>query len=172
MDNLRGHPRPGDARVLRWRGRGAGESGDGTAIKRSVSDGGRWTSNGCSPPLRRNARRFPCLETLFNANRAKLGAYFFQGSRATCSKAFLVPDNCVVCVYIYISLRWVLNDTVRRTERLGLNSSLKVSLAISIVEGCVFVRLITEKYVECRTKCVAIAKLSRNYSPAVGIIPQ
>lgn len=93
----------------------------GTAIKRSVSDGASmdasWTSNGCSPLRRtyttRIAHRF--LETLLTRSRARLEA---RHSSPNCvqlaPKLFFLPIITCTCIYIYIciSLRWLLNDTI------------------------------------------------------------
>lgn len=144
----------------------------GTVIKRSVSDGASmdasWTSNGCSPLRRtyttRIAHRF--LETLLTRTRLEA-----RHSSPNCvqlaPKLFFLPIITCACIYIYIciSLRWLLNDTIvvgwrdRAARWNGLNSSLKVSPRDLYCYGCVFVRLIVEGSMLNRSKCIAIAKL-------------
>lgn len=117
------------------------------------------------------------LETLLTQSRAKLDArdIVLQIAR---NLLFLFPIITCACIYIYISLRWLLNDTIilgwrdRAGRWNGLNSSLKVSLRDLYCYGCVFVRSTAEGSMLNRTKCIAIAKLSRNYSRGGRIISQ
>lgn len=141
----------------------------------------RWTSNGCSP-LRRAYTTRESLGSIprdfINAESSEVGCA--RHSSPNCAQlAFLVPNNYVcVYIYIYISLRWLLNDTIilgwrdRAGRWNGLNSSLKVSLRDLYCYGCVFVRSTAEGSMLNRTKCIAIAKLSRNYSRGGRIISQ
>lgn len=117
------------------------------------------------------------LETLLTQSRAKLDArgIVLQIAR---NLLFLFLIITCACIYIYISLRWLLNDTImlgwrdRAGRWNGLNSSLKVSLRDLYCYGCVFVRSTAEGSMLNRTKCIAIAKLSRNYSRGGRIISQ